>query len=97
MNAPAIMSLTNGPLDLVSNSDRLARETDDIRQSCVRDEITLEDFSEDDVTDAMIRAGEPYLLTFDPEKKSAWTVLPELFCAMLRANFAETESNNLET
>ena len=91
------MSLTNGPLDLVSNSDRLARETDDIRQSCVRDEITLEDFSEDDVTDAMIRAGEPYLLTFDPEKKSAWTVLPEPFCAMLRANFAETESNNLET
>ena len=91
------MSLTNGPLDLVSNSDRLARETDDIRQSCVRDEITLEDFSEDDVTDAMIRAGEVYLLTFDPEKKSVWTVLPALFCAMLRVNLAEAEMGNPET
>lgn len=57
----------------------------------------FDDFREDDVTDAMIRAGEPYLLTFDPEKKSAWTVLPELFCAMLRANLAETESDNPET
>ena len=45
----------------------------------------------------MIRAGEPYLLTFDPEKKSAWTVLPELFCAMLRVNLAEAEMGNPET
>ena len=56
-----------------------------------------DDFSEEDVTDALIRAGEVHIITFDPEKKSVWTVLPELFCAMLRANFAETESNNLET
>src|SRR5262249_19177376 len=42
------------------------------------------DFTQDDLTDAMIRAGEDYLLTFDPERDSVWTVLPALFCAMLR-------------
>ena len=88
------MSLTNRLLDVVSGPDRPAHETTDIRQSYVRVGITLEDFSEDDVTDAMIRAGEVYLLTFDPEKKSVWTVLPALFCAMLRAVSVEAESDS---
>ena len=91
------MNLTKGSLDIVSEPDRPARETDDMRQSCKQAEIAPEDFSEDDVTDAMIRAGEVYLLTFDPEKKSVWTVLPALFCAMLRVNLAEAEMGNPET
>lgn len=41
--------------------------------------------TEDDVTDAMVAAGRFYLDTYNPNRVSAWSVVPEMYAAMERA------------